>query len=151
MYQVRPNLVIGFHGCDEATCNTLLNHPNRIKISRERFDWLGNGMYFWENNYQRAVDWGEEKYKRGKITKPAVIGAVIDLGYCCDFLNTEHIRLFKHSYEKLVKALKEGKIEVYQNKDLPLDKHKDKILRELDCAVIEQLHKNIVTQIKEGY
>lgn len=42
MYHVRPNLVVGFHGCDEVVCNSLLNNPNRIKISRERYDWLGN-------------------------------------------------------------------------------------------------------------
>lgn len=149
MYHVRPNLVIGFHGCDEATCNMLLNDPNKIKISRERFDWLGNGMYFWENNYQRAVDWAEEKYKRGKITKPAVIGAVIDLGYCCDFLNAEHIQMFKRFYEKLVADYKRGGIEILQNRDLPRDRHKNKILRELDCAVIEHMHENVGTQIKE--
>ncbi|SDG74327.1 hypothetical protein [Chitinophaga filiformis] len=78
MYHIRPNLIVGFHGCDEVVRNALLNNPNKIKISRKRYDWLGNGMYFWENNYQRALDWATEKYQRGKITSPAVIGAVID-------------------------------------------------------------------------
>ena len=30
------------------------------------------------------------------------------------------------------------------NRDLPRDQHKDKILRELDCAVIEYMHKTIL-------
>ncbi len=31
-----------------------------------------------------------------------------------------------------------------QNRDLPHDRHKDKILRELDCAVIEYMHAGIL-------
>ncbi len=149
MYHVRPNLVVGFHGCDETTCNTLLNNPNRIKISKERYDWLGNGMYFWENNYQRALDWANEKFQRKKISRPAVIGAVIDLGYCCDFLNTEHIQMFKRTYDRLATDHKRAGIALYRNIDIVQDLYKDKILRELDCAVIEHMYQNILTQIKD--
>jgi hypothetical protein len=149
MYHVRPNLVVGFHGCDEATCNTLLNNPNRIKISRERYDWLGNGMYFWENNYQRALDWADEKYKKRKIIRPAVIGAVIDLGYCCDFLNAEHIQMFKLAHDEMGVCLKDIGRGLHQNSDLEQKISKGKIIGELDCLVIEYMHKEIATGIKE--
>ena len=149
MYHIRPNLIVGFHGCDEAVCNALLNNPNRIRISRERYDWLGNGMYFWENNYQRALDWANEKYQRGKIAHPAVIGAVIDLGYCCDFLNAEHIQMFRRSYERLAAHHKRIGRELYRNRDAVWDRHKNKILRELDCLVIENMQKEIAAKIKE--
>ncbi len=49
MYDVRPNLIIGFHGCDADVAYSLLNTPDTVKISREPYDWLGHGMYFWEN------------------------------------------------------------------------------------------------------
>ena len=80
MYRSRSNLIIGFHGCDAEVCNKLLNHPNEILKSERPYDWLGHGIYFWENNYERALLWAKDKYKRGEINKPAVIGAVL---ICC--------------------------------------------------------------------
>ena len=38
--------------------------------------------------------------------------------------------------------------ELRENKDLPHDTHKDKILRELDCAVIEYMHGRILKSIR---
>ncbi|PWV50535.1 hypothetical protein [Chitinophaga sp. S165] len=148
MYHVRPNLVVGFHGCDESVCNTLLNNPNRIRISTKRYDWLGNGMYFWENNYQRALDWANEKFRRKKIAKPAVIGAVIDLGYCYDFLDAAHIHTFKHFYEKFISDVKNDEGNSHQNVNLAHGSFRTKMIGELDCLIIERLHKEIAAQMK---
>jgi hypothetical protein len=52
-------------------------------------------MYFWENNYERALSWALEKQRRGRISEPAVIGAVIHLGYCCDFLDSKHTEMLE--------------------------------------------------------
>jgi hypothetical protein len=46
MYDVRPNILIGFHGCDLSIANKLINQPDDIKISTEDYDWLGHGLYF---------------------------------------------------------------------------------------------------------
>lgn len=67
MYNVKPNLIIGFHGCDAATRDNLLNHPNKIEISEKPYDWLGHGIYFWENNHDCALQWAKDKHKRGEI------------------------------------------------------------------------------------
>ena len=48
MYDVKPNLIIGFHGCDASVRDRLLNQPDEIVISKEKYDWLGHGMYFWD-------------------------------------------------------------------------------------------------------
>ncbi|WP_255496282.1 hypothetical protein [Mucilaginibacter sp. FT3.2] len=99
MYDIRPNTIIGFHGCDASVADKLINHPDDIKISTEKFDWLGHGLYFWENNYTRAMQWAEEKKARGKIITPAVVGAVIQLGQCCDFLDSKFINMIQFYYE----------------------------------------------------
>jgi hypothetical protein len=144
MYDVKPNLVIGFHGCERAIRDQLLNKPNEVIFSRQPYDWLGHGMYFWENNYTRALQWAEDKMKRGAIKIPAVIGAVIYLGYCCDFLDAKYIQRLKNYYKAMTEMYRASEKEMPQNKDLPHDKHKDKILRELDCAVIEFMHSTAV-------
>ncbi|WP_343702659.1 hypothetical protein [Chitinophaga sp.] len=143
MYEVRPSLTLGFHGCDAAVRDTLLLDPDNIKISKAPFDWLGTGMYFWENNYYRALLWAKEKMKRGHIKQPAVLGAVLDLGHCCDLLDSQHILALKKAYQRMATIYSYSGIDLPQNKDLPHDQHNGKILRELDCAAIEYMHSYI--------
>lgn len=66
MYDNRSNLIIGFHGCDKDAATALITNPNIIKISKEPYDWLGHGMYFWENNQERAMQWAIERQQRKK-------------------------------------------------------------------------------------
>jgi hypothetical protein len=101
MYDVRPNFIIGFHGCERSVRDKLINQPNELVYSKKPYDWLGHGMYFWENNYTRAQIWAEEKKLNGKIKNPSVLGAVIHLGYCCDFLDSKYIQLVKNHYSSL--------------------------------------------------
>ncbi len=70
MYDFKSNLVLGFHGCEAEVRDELLMHPERIKFSKKPFDWLGHGLYFWENNYERAWQWAMAKKARGSIEKP---------------------------------------------------------------------------------
>jgi len=72
-----------------------------------------------------------------------VIGAVLHLGNCCDFLDSSYIDLIavyydlmKINYEALGKPLP-------QNKNVKRDSYKDKLLRELDCRTIEFMHEQI--------
>ena len=146
MYDIKPNLIIGFHGCEASVRDGLLNNPHEIKISREPFDWLGHGMYFWENNYERALQWAQDKKRRGAIKEPAVIGAVLFLGYCCDFLDKKYIQLLAQSFAVMMEYYSESGKVLPRNKDLPNDLHKDKIMRHLDCAAIEFMHDGIFVQ-----
>ena len=148
MYDVKPNLIFGFHGCDESVRDRLLNQPDEIVISKEKYDWLGHGMYFWENNYERAMQWAEDKKRRGKIKKPAVIGATLFLGYCCDFLDSTHLQTLKDYFDWMSELYATMGEKLPENRDLPHDKYKDKILRDLDCAVIEFMHGEIWLQSK---
>ena len=74
MYEKLPNLVFGFHGCNKDTYEKVLYKHKDLKKSDNKYDWLGNGIYFWENSYQRAYEWAEKRYEN-----PAVLGAIIDL------------------------------------------------------------------------
>lgn len=147
MYDIRPNTIIGFHGCELSVRNKLVNNPDEIEISQESYDWLGHGMYFWENNYTRALRWAEDRVKSGKYKKASVLGAVLQIGRSCDFLDSKYTELVARYYEAMYQEYTQtGKI-LPQNIDLKSDEHQDKLLRLLDCTVIEHMHK----KIKETY
>lgn len=145
MYSKRIGLVLGFHGCDKSVRDDVVAKKGVVlKSSRNEYDWLGNGVYFWENNHKRAFDFAKflkdnpPHNQKQIIKEPAVIGAVIDLGFCLDLLDSEYLNLLKEGY-KLLKASKEKfGLEIPQN--LPLIKDGDLIKRHLDCAVIETIH-----------
>lgn len=50
IYLDRPNLYIGFHGCEKNVGIDLILHPNRIHMSAHDYEWLGHGFYVWENH-----------------------------------------------------------------------------------------------------
>lgn len=140
--------MIGFHGCDESVRNELVANPDNVKKSQEIFDWLGNGFYVWENNYQRALKWALDKKARGTLQSPSVIGVIYQLDYCLDFTDSEFTDILSTYYELMENDLLVAGKEFPQNRDLPKDKYHDLILRELDCAVIEYLHQKIEEQIE---
>lgn len=136
MYTKLPNLVLGFHGCDEATYNKVIREGEALKESNNKYDWLGNGIYFWENSYQRAWEWAE---KNPKYKNPKVIGAVIDLGFCLNLTDYGCLELLKKGYESLkVSCVKSG-CEMPVNHGVN-QKTRDILLRDLDCSVIEMIH-----------
>lgn len=149
MYSRRPNLMIGFHGCDETVRDKLVNTPNKIRKSEEKFDWLGNGFYIWENNYNRALQWAKDKKDRGTLENPSVVGVVYQLDYCLDFTDSQFIDLLPIYFDLLKADLHTAGKDLPRNKDVPKDKFHDLVLRELDCAVIEYMHQKIEEQIYE--
>ncbi len=149
MYDSRSNLVIGFHGCEEETAQALLTNPNVIKESTAPYDWLGHGMYFWENNRDRALQWAKAKFSVGQAKKPAVIGAVLQLGYCCDLMDSRYTALLKNYASIMVEWYEILGIKLPENRDPTKSNSTDKVVRELDCTLIEFMHSEILTQFKK--
>ena len=140
LYSTRANLVIGFHGCDKQLAEDIVAGKKEMEPSNNIYDWLGPGFYFWENNYQRALLWAEEKAEKSELIKePGVLGAVIDLGYCLDLMDSECLTDLKMAYDVLVESCEKEKIPLPKNENI--GKSTDKLLRKLDCAVIQVAHK----------
>lgn len=94
MYQRLPSWVLGFHGTDEETVEKIICDPRQhVEFSTNDYDWLGHGAYFWENDPVRALRFSQErmKWKRIENKKPAVIGAIIDLGHCLNLFAIDAI------------------------------------------------------------
>ncbi|HEX5154283.1 MAG TPA: hypothetical protein VFW07_22700 [Parafilimonas sp.] len=140
MYSTRPGLILAFHGCDQSIVNDILTGNTTLEQSNNKYDWLGHGIYFWDNSPSRALEYAtflknHPGRAKSRINTPAVIGAVINLGFCLDLLDFENLNLLKLGYELLSTAAGNN---MPRNK--PVGTSKDLLLRELDCAVIESLH-----------
>lgn len=134
MYSKLPNLVLGFHGCNNETFENVIVKNECLKPSTNSYDWLGNGIYFWENSYERALEWSESKYG----DEGRVLGAVLDLGYCLNLTDYRSTEILKEGYKALKENIKLAKCDMPTNRN---GRSKtDILLRDLDCAVIEQVH-----------
>jgi hypothetical protein len=153
MYSTRPGLILGFHGCDQSVADAVINGKTELNFSENTFDWLGNGIYFWEYSYERALDYVggllQTSSRSSHIKQPAVIGAIIDLGYCLDLIeydNLKRLQSFFYSFKK---------IKEFAGFNIPENKSggslTDLLLRDLDCAVIEFLHQSRVDLALKPY
>lgn len=127
--------MLGYHGCDRAVAEKILSGA-KLKPSQNDYDWLGPGIYFWEANPRRGIDYARElkRLERGpKIKNPAVIGAVIDLGTCLDLTTAAGIAQTRRAFQTLQALALRGGLELPKNS-------KDLLRRFLDCGVFQLLH-----------
>lgn len=67
MYSITPGLVFGFHGCDKILAESVFSGKNFLFKSENAYDWLGHGIYFWENNFKRALEYAKLFHKTSGI------------------------------------------------------------------------------------
>ncbi|MBX3225748.1 MAG: hypothetical protein KIT84_30775 [Labilithrix sp.] len=123
--------VIAYHGCDASIAERILAGA-QFKKSQNNYDWLGEGIYFWEYGADRALRFAEEQVARGKIEKAALVGALIQLGNCFDLMDTKFTDELPVAYAML------EKLHAAAGTKLPANRGNtpDKKLRRLDCAVL---------------
>jgi hypothetical protein len=129
--------VIGYHGTKRSIAIEIVQGIGSFQFSRNRDDWLGHGIYFWEHAPQQAWWWAERRRRRGNwIEETAVVASMIRLGFCFDLLDPFNVRylegihqLYKETEEKAGRKLPE-------NANL----HKY-----LDCAVFEFAYASLKT------
>lgn len=141
VYYSDPGLIIGFHGCDREIRDRVVMHQTMLRSSKNVWDWLGDGMYFWQNNHERAFHFAKNPPPNVKINTPAVLGAVFSLGNCLDLSDKRFIDLVKISYDSLKQSATTEGTKLPVNKNPGDDESSaDKIVRALDCAVIKNVH-----------
>jgi hypothetical protein len=142
MYSADPGLIIGFHGCDKDVCDAIVSGQKQMDISNNVYDWLGDGLYFWQNNYERALHYAKNPPGRRKIKEPAVLGAVFSLGNCLDLTDKKSLDIVKIVYD-MYRISMDAASKVMPQNIAPkgVSNPKDKVLRQLDCAVIKEVHK----------
>ncbi len=136
-YQFHPAFVLGFHGAEKSTVDKVVKQQKRTHLdhSTKSYDWLGHGVYFWENDPARGLEWAASGKKNGKIKTPDVVGAIIDLGRCLDLTTQTGLLEVKLAFNVYKDLMHEAELPMATN-----HKGEDRVLRDLDCAVIETLH-----------
>lgn len=122
-------LIVGYHGCRSPFAGSLLLGQTSFdewQQSQNRYDWLGEGIYFWEHSPARAARWARERFG----AEADVIGAVIQLGACFDLTDELHVTRLANSYVAFRTQYRASKL------PLPRNRGKETKFRELDCAVI---------------
>ena len=110
-------------------------------VSENDYDWLGPGVYFWEANPRRGLEFAQElqRWRKGKaneIKESFVVGAVIEMGLCLDLTTSTGIQAVAATHQDFLNFCSEV------NADVPVNTGgRDLVFRKLDCAVIGHLHK----------
>ena len=115
----RLEYVYGFHGCDKSVAQGVLEKKSVMLSSDNDYDWLGSGIYFWEEAPARAYEWAKWKFKKNA----AVIGAKIRLGQCLNLLDVAAYKPLRDTFEVLKAS----------GRTLPTN---TKYYHRLDCFVI---------------
>jgi len=144
----QPFQVTGYHSCDrDAIGLNVLNGRDHLKPSTNRWDWLGSGIYFWEQNPERALEYAIQsaegsQFNRIRIKVPFVLGTTIHLGNCLNLMEPQSLSILEEAYNGLVKVYEAtGKV-------MPIN---DGPKRFLDCAVLKYVHQSRIDQKKKPY
>jgi hypothetical protein len=133
VHHLSTSFVLAYHGCDRDLGESLLSGSKSFKPSNNDYDWLGPGVYFWESNPHRAMEFAREKLRRGsEIRRPFVVGAVLDLGLCLDLTTKDSIENLRDAHESFLGTIPPGG-------PLPVN-GPENWRRRLDCAVIRCFH-----------
>lgn len=135
MHKLSASFVLAYHGCERSVGERLLNNEP-FRLSQNDYDWLGEGIYFWEANPMRGLAFAREVAEREpkRITEPFVVGAILDLGLCLDLTTSAGLRMVREAFDRLTN--------LYSASQEPLPKNRpDKFLHPLDCVVVNNLHK----------
>lgn len=150
-------LVVAHHGCDRKVRDALLGGTADLKPSNNPYDWLGPGIYFFEDDWKRALYFAqtaaenpERKYTAKPIEEPAVVGVILRVERWLDMATQEGIDefLIAHRSLELVIQAKGRKMPI--NKPAS-DDDEEMLLRNLDRAVFKLLHEGRLQQGLPSY
>ena len=125
--------VIGYHGTSREAAAAILAPGAKPGIqflaSESGSDWLGNGIYFFQDAPFHALEWPMLRMPEWtRITDPVVMCAEIDLTeHCLDLIDVQHSQFIVDEYTKLKARYNK------ERRCLPKNKGSN---RRFDCCLI---------------
>lgn len=147
MARHQPFQIIGYHSCDREIGLKILNGKEQLKPSSNHWDWLADGIYFWEHNPIRALEYAvdvatKKQFNNGKIKNPFVLGAIIELGNCLNLVESESLLILEEAYKGLNTLYESA------GNKMPVNEGNN---RQLDCAVIRFVHQSRKQSNEKAY
>jgi hypothetical protein len=143
------HLLVAYHGCDITIRDSLVTGRTAIRDSRNEYDWLGSGSYFYEGDPDRALSFADvvsrtpaRRLTASPIATPAVVGAVLCVQRTLDMTTRPGLAEFEDAAFLLKAAwVAEGTPEEKRPVNVPPEDGEGDVLnRKLDNAVIESIH-----------
>jgi hypothetical protein len=96
----------GYHATNRERATEIMHqHQFRMGGDESQGDWLGRGVYFWQDAPNWAWEWLDRYWPRTKLQPQvkgkAVIRARIDLDRCLDLLDTRWNKIVVDAHEDL--------------------------------------------------
>lgn len=142
---ISQSLVLAYHGCDADVAARAISGDEHLLPSSQDYDWLGGGIYFWEDSVDRAWQWAEEGAKTRRIRTPAVVGAAIQLGNCLNLIDPAALEIVRAAHAHYLGMCKRSGRVPQKNREKGLR------ARFLDCEVFNTLHALRKTMGEESF
>lgn len=92
---LEPIIVTGYHGTTWAVAEQII--ANDFVPSVNDWDWLGHGIYFWQDAPVRAYRWAEDRIRAGgSKDSPVVVAAKIRLDHFIDLLDQQGMTVLQN-------------------------------------------------------
>lgn len=152
------HLVVAYHGCDAVVRDDLVSRRiSQLSHSRNEYDWLGPGAYFFEGDAARALKFAEASHKhpdklytKEPILSPAVVGVVLCIQHWLDMTTQEGLQEFAYAHAAFIGLLDREGVPHPENLRVN-DEDADILLRKLDNAVFTHLHEVRDTLSMQSY
>jgi hypothetical protein len=96
--------VYGYHGTSHLAAASILQ--SGFLSSHNAYDWLGDGIYFWQDAPQRAWDWAEARWG----ARAAVLGSLLAVDECIDLLDIPWQQPLVAAYHSLVALMQQQQL-----------------------------------------
>ena len=136
----KPNVNV-YHANDRLKVENFLE-TNELIISKDT-NWLGKGMYFWDN-LSNARYWKNEKLRKKETTDIKIIKGTIFLEKMLDLTDEEPVRYINDIWNFIskfseIQKIKIEKAELGRKLDVIFDFYKAHLSKEFDYNVIKCL------------
>lgn len=95
------HIVRGYHGTQAELAEII--EREGFRVSKNPYDWLGDGVYFFQDSPHRASEWAYEHYG----DDGSVIAAEIRLEHCMDLLDVGWTEVLSDAYDAYLKRIRQ--------------------------------------------
>jgi hypothetical protein len=140
-------IVLAYHGCDVTVRDGFVRGDLKPRISSNAYDWLGDGLYFFEGDHNRALKLATFSHENPQllltkkpIATPAVVGAILEVDRWLDLTTQAGIAVFTRAAQAIVAGSQAGNTAVPTNRPAFVG-DEDLLHRAFDKAVCDMVHK----------